>query len=505
MSSEVIENKFAVPAQRRVFDRTPLRVLAVVVLLTAAPVCEAFRISAFSNRDIWWHLRSGLWILQNHGVPRTGLFSQYAERPWVASSWAFEVLLAGAYKVLGLRAIPVLLIAFKLALAAVTFLLARGWRGVFWGAVVLSAIAQYVLVDLQPLPIVFSILFFGVELILLLHSRRTGDLHPLFWLPLLFLLWANLHGQFLDGLLLLGLYLAADFAEFFLHRFGMSSIAPPAHSLPKITAIAGLSIIATFLTPYSFQLFPNVFQSAYGRVVFEYFQEMRAFDFRRPQDFVLLLLAMAAFLVLGRQRSRDLFKLGMMVIFVLLAFRVQRDLWCVALPAIAVIADALAESRPRSLLLRSGGRWKWDKSLVTTLAVVVFLAAILRVPSSETIMRRVSRVLPVKACDYIRANQLPAPLYNTYAWGGFLIWYLPEYPVSIDGRVNLYGDEINARHLQAAEGKQRLETDPSFMRARTILLERGSGMTEALTKLPVLRAQFRVAYQDDIATILVRQ
>jgi len=183
----VIDNKLAGTPRRWVLDSAPLHVVALVALLTTAPVVEALRVSAFSNRDLWWHLRSGLWILQNHSVPRSGLFSQYADRPWVASSWAFEALMAAAYKLLGLRAVPILLMAFKLALAVVTFLLARGWRGVFWGAVGLSAIAQYVLVDLQPLPNFFSILFFGVELILLLQSRRTADLHSLFWLPLLIL------------------------------------------------------------------------------------------------------------------------------------------------------------------------------------------------------------------------------------------------------------------------------------------------------------------------------
>lgn len=500
----VIDNKLAGTPRRWVLDSAPLHVVALVALLATAPVVEALRVSAFSNRDLWWHLRSGLWILQNHSVPRSGLFSQYADRPWVASSWAFEALMAAAYKLLGLRAVPILLMAFKLALAVVTFLLARGWRGVFWGAVGLSAIAQYVLVDLQPLPNFFSILFFGVELILLLQSRRTADLHSLFWLPLLFLLWANFDSQFLNGLLLLGLYLLAEFTEFLLHRFGASGISPPAHSLPKITALAGLSVIATCLTPYWFQLFPSVSQIAYGRLEFEYFQEMSAFAFRRPEQFVLLLLVMAAFLVLGRQRSRDLFKLGVMAAGAMLAFRVQRDAWCVALPAIAVIGDALADYVPEATPPRGSHR-KWEKPLVAMLTLVVFLAASLRVPNNESLMRRDSRVLPVKACDYIRANHLPPPLYNAYAWGGFLTWYLPEYPVAIDGRVNLYGNEINQRYLHAAEGKQRLETDPSFMSARTILLERGSGMTEALTTLPALRAQFRVVYQDDIATILVRQ
>jgi len=54
-------------------------------------------------------------------------------------------------------------------------------------------------------------------------------------------------------------------------------------------------------------------------------------------------------------------------------------------------------------------------------------------------------------------------------------------------------------------GTDRLETDPDFARARTILLERNAGMTRALTALPVLREQFRVVYEDDLATVLVRQ
>ena len=129
MPTESMEENFAARTGHRIFGRAPTRVLVLLVLLTGAPVLEAFRISAFSNGDIWWHLRSGLWILQNHSVPHSGLFSQYADRPWVASSWAFEVLLAAAYKVLGLKAVPVLLMVFKLALAAMTFLLARGGRG----------------------------------------------------------------------------------------------------------------------------------------------------------------------------------------------------------------------------------------------------------------------------------------------------------------------------------------------------------------------------------------
>lgn len=488
-----------------IFDTAPVRVLALLLLLTAAPVCAAFSLKPLLNGDIWWHLSSGLWILQNHGFPRSGLFSQFPDRSWVDSSWGFDVITAAAYKLLGLRAFAALLMGFKLALAAATFLLAGGRRGNFWCAVFLSAIAQYVIVDLLPLPILFSMLFFAVELFLLLKSRRGRDIHPMYWLPVLFFLWANLHGQFLNGLLLLGLYLLAEVAEFLLHSSGARSFPAPAYSLAQVSAIAGLSVAATLLNPYLLQVFPSAFQTAYSKVLFENFQEMQAMAFRRPQDFVLMLLVMTAFLALGRQRSRDLFKLSVMAIFVMLAFRVQRDVWCVVFPAIAVIADAIAEwhgePEPRS----SSQLWKWRRPLVAPLVLVVFLAAILRLPDSPVLMNQVRRVFPVNACDFIRANQLPGPLFNTYYWGGFLTWYLPEYPVSIDGRVNLYGNEITDRYFKVSLGTERLETDPSFTGARIILLERSSGMLKALTTLPALREQFRVAYQDNVATVLVRQ
>lgn len=503
MPNDTIQENAVAPGQFGAFDTAPVHVLALLLLLTVAPVLTSFSITPLLNGDIWWHLRSGQWILQNHAFPRTGLFSQYADRPWVDTSWGFDVKTAIAYKVLGLRAFAALLMGFKVALAVITFLLAGGRRN-FWCAILLSAIAQFVIVDLLPLPILASIFFFGIELLLLLESRRRRDIRFLYWLPVLFLLWANLHGQFLLGLLLLVIFLAAETAEFLLHSSGHSSFPEPAHPLAKVAAVAGLSLIATLLNPYALQIFPNALQTTYSRVLFEDFQEMQAMAFRRPQHFVLMLLVMAAFLALGRQRSRDLFKISVLGLFTMLAFRVQRDVWCVVFPAIAIIADAVAGWH-REATPQGGKPAKGETPVLAALVLAVFLAALLHLPSNTALLKQASRVFPVAACDFIRANQLPGPVFNTYYWGGFLMWYLPEYPVSIDGRVNLYGDEITARYFKVSQGTERLEADPTFTSARIILLEHGSGMLKALTTLPALREQFRVAYQDDVATVLVRQ
>jgi hypothetical protein len=499
----------AVPAQESphdrgwpaVLSRPALRVTAMVLLLTVGPLFTASSpLTSLLNGDIFWHLRSGLWIFQNHAVPREGLFSQYVDRSWVDCNWGFDVLAAVVYKLLGIRGFVVLLMAFRLAMAGATFLVAGGRKRRFWSAVVLSAVAQYVITDLALRPILFSILSFGILLYLLIESRRLSDIRPLFWVPLLFVIWANLDAQFLDGLLLLAVYVTAEVTEAVFRKRIV-----PTLSVVKILGIAGLSVIATLLTPYTLRLFSGAFENAYSNVLFANFQEMQAMPFRRPQDFALMILVMAAFLALGRQRSRDLFKIGALSLFIMLAFRLQRDVWCVVLPSIAVIGDACGEWCWKQRQQVPSEVWGREKPLVAVIVLVLFGAAIVHLPTDPALMKQAGRAFPTKACDYIRVNQLPGPLFNTYYWGGFLTWYLPEYPVSMDSRLNLYGDDITNRYFKVSGGNQRLETDPSFARAQIILLERSSSMLKALTTLPALKDQFRVAYEDDVAAVLVRQ
>jgi len=482
-------------------NRAAFRVLALLLLLTTGTLLTAFSpLTALLNGDIWWHLRTGAWIVQAHAAPHTGLFSQHADRYWVDCSWGFDLLAFAVYKLLGIHGLAAMLMAFRLALAGVTFLVAGGRKGCFWCAIVLSAIGQYVLTGLALRPNLFSTLFFGILFCLLIETRRSGNVRLLFFVPPLFVGWANLDAQFLNGLVLLAVYIAAEIAEG-VWRKPIVLL----NALSRVLGIVALSVVATFLTPYTFRLFSGAFENAYGKVLYENFQEMQAMAFRRPQDFALLLLVMGAFLALGRQRSRDLFKIGTLVVFIVLAFRLQRDAWCVVLPALAVIGDAVAEWQWRSEERRPDQVRGWEKPVVAILVLAVFVVAFTRLPNDQLLMKQAERAFPVKACDYIRANRLAGPIFNTYYWGGFLTWYLPEYPVSIDSRLALYGDNITDRYFKVSNGNQRLETESTFTGARIILLERGSGMLKALTTLPALKGEFSVAYQDNVATVLVRQ
>jgi hypothetical protein len=366
-------------------------------------------------------------------------------------------------------------------------------------------VAQYVIPGLQPTPAVFSILCFAVELAVLVRCRLSGDPRFLFWLPPLFLLWANLHIQFVCGLIALVLFVLALWAEQQLHDSGASWLDEQALSLPAAGAgvIGGISLLATLLNPYSFHLIPSAFRPVYSDVAFEHFAEMRSLSFRHPQDFVLMLLAMAAFLALGRRRRLRLFKLLLLMAGTAVAFRIQRDGWLAVLPAVAILAEGLHGRGEKGT--EDPLNLRWEKPVTSILVALIFTVAVIRLPRQEDLLNRVSRNFPVKACDFIAQNDLPAPLFNEYSWGDFLTWYLPQYPVAIDSRVELYGDQILSRYFDVTAGKERLDSDPALAAARTLLLERQSGMAKALTTLPALSSQYRLVYSDDLAAVFVRQ
>lgn len=479
------------------FVTTLPQTLIMVLLFATAAVFEAKNpssLTSLANSDIWLHLRTGIWILQNHVVPHSALFSQSPESPWAAASWGYDLKVAFAFRVLGLRSIPLLLMGFKTALAIFGFLLAGGLRGRLWPAVVLSATAQYILADVQPGPGYCSLLFFAVELLLLNDSRANG-VRVLFWLPPLFLLWANFDIQFVYGILVLLLFFTTAVLQ---KRYAVSL-----KNAGIVTLLCGL---ATCVTPYSYHPY-GVFFATITSAANRYVPDLHALGFRRPQDYVLMLLTMAAFLALGRRRSRDPFQIVLLIGCTMLSFHAQRDAWLAALASLAVIGDAIRNDTIRDTEAVTHSDSKPARSPQISVAiglslVIMVLAVALVIPrSNDALMAKVAQTYPVAACNYIRERHLPQPLFNSYEWGGFLAWYLPEYPVAIDSGAGLYDDDFVIQYFKVMNAEVPFQSYPTMSQAATVLLPRHSVMGEVLSTLPA----YRVSYSDNVAVVLSRQ
>lgn len=477
-----------------------MRIFVVALLFLAGASYEAVQTTSVFNPDIWAHLRTGTWILQNHSVPRMALFTQRSNLIWIVPDWGFDLLSAFGVRLFGLRAVPLLLMVFRTALAIATFLLLQGGSRKFWPAVGLTAVTQFILLGLALQPAIVSALFFAMELRLLLETRKRGNFRRLRWLPLLFVGWANLDGQFMYGLMVLSLYVAVSLIEWGPQKLRTNHFTANA-PVGSIFLYCALSALATLLSPYFYAPYQILFKSSIGNLGKTLLDALHSMSFRQPQHYALLLLAMLAFFALGRQRSRDWFKIGMMVICSAYAFHWQQNMWFLALPAAAFIADDL---NPGSILHAKGPGWRslrLERIAVATLTAILFVAVTTRIPSEKDLLSRIAKDFPVKAADYVHDNHLPGPLYNPQAWGSFLIWYLPDYSVSIDGRVEMYGREINELFFATSTAIQPPNSDPTFSSSRTFLLKRESRLCDTIAHLP----GFNTLYQDDLAVVIVRQ
>ena len=479
----------------------PLQLLTLAVLLAGVGwFCFALKFSVL-DLDIWWHLKVGDWIVQHLAVPHTGILSRTAaNRPWIAYSWGYEVLLSRSYAWFGLLGIGLYGTLLTLVVAFRVFWMLRRLSGRFWIACLLSVACCYAfLFELMPRPVFFSMILFSVTLTLILEANRSGRVQSLYWLPLVFVFWSNLHIQFIYGLLAVGLLLCVNLLQRVATRIGVETgfVARPNIPAGKLALVFAGCLLATLVGPYSYHLYGVILDYSRSKLPYSMITELQAPSFRVSNQYIELLLAGAAFFAVGWQRRVDFFKLALLAVACAVGFRTMRDAWFLCLTAAALVADVLVsenEHEPQETPLELAG-------VFAVVALALLLFARPTDFNTRGLDRVVSSMFPVNAVNFLRQNPVPGPLYNNFNWGGFLTWYMPQYPVSIDGRTDLYGDELFARSFKTENGDASYRTDPALNEAGVVLLRKTDGLASALDLDP----RFRKIYEDETAVVFARQ
>jgi hypothetical protein len=482
-------------------DRRPLQMLVLAGLLTAVGARVLLLKFSVLDLDIWWHLKAGEWIVEHHAFPHTGILSRTAaNRPWAAYSWIYEVLLSRAYAWFGLVGVGIFGTLLTLAVAYAVYWMIRRLSVKFWVACILSTVTCSVfLFTLMPRPVFLSMILFAVTLTLIFEAQRTGRVQPLYWLPLVFLVWANCHIQFVYGIFVVGLFTAVHLFQ----QLGAPLVIAPDFAQPSrlparnLVLVFAACALATCVGPYSYHLYAVVFAYAGSKFPYTFIREFQALNFRSYSHYVELLLASAAFFTLGRQKRVDLFKLTLLTVAAIVGFRTMRDSWFLCITAAACIADAwgkAGEREPSETLPQTA-------AVLAAVALLMFLIAHNVGFDTRGLDAAMSSVFPVRAVNFLRQNPQPGPLYNTFDWGGFLTWYMPDYPVAIDGRTDLYGDELDTQFFKTQQGDASYVDDPYLNEAHIVLLPKKDGLASVLLSDP----RFSLIFQDSLAVVFVRR
>jgi len=181
-----------------------------------------------------------------------------------------------------------------------------------------------------------------------------------------------------------------------------------------------------------------------------------------------------------------------------MAFRTMRDAWFLCFSAAACIADYAEQTPAREPVAKM---WRDLAVIAAAVLVVLLISAPATHFDMRTIDRSISADYPVNAVNFLRRNPVPGPLYNNLTWGGFLMWYLPELPVAIDGRNDLYGDALDKLFYESESGFPSYTTDPYLDESGIVILD----SKVPLAKLLTIDPRFNLIYHDDIATVFARR
>ena len=477
-----------------------LRLLALAALITGVGVEGFVTKLSVLDPDIWWHLSVGDWIVQNRAFPHTGIFSHTAAtRPWMAYSWGYEVLLARSYDWFSFVGMGIFGTLLTIAVALAIFRLLYRISGRFWAAWTLSVVVYAAfLFNIAPRPLFFSVILFTFVLGAIWDAQRTGRVQALYWLPIVFIVWANIHIQFIYGLAVIGLFAGINLLQQAAQRMRLHPEFFEAPTLPIIPPFVVLAacMLAACVGPYSYHLYHEAFVISQSKIMYKIIRELQALNFIYFNQYLELLLAVGAYFAMGWQKKIHPFKLALLIVASVFAFRTWRDAWFISVVAAAIIADFPAAETASDNRLRISG---WATASAVSL-VVLLLSVRSTDFNTRGLDRAISGEYPVDAVNFLRRNPVGGPLYNAFDWGGFLIFYMPQYPVSIDGRTDLYGDAMDEQYYESQEADPSYLSDPVLNEAGVLVLKKKHPIaTQLLTD-----RHFRLIYRDELAMVFVR-
>jgi hypothetical protein len=387
-----------------------------------------------AQNDTWWHLRAGQVIVETHAIPLADSFSHTVNGSyWPDHEWLSQVVFYLMYKVGGLP----LLTGFAAAVVTLAWFIV--WRltpGRPLVRIGLSVLALGSTAGEWAIrPQIFTLLLLAITAHCLVQRRYI-------FLPLVFLIWANLHGGVTLGVVLLSAAAAVH-------------IASTRRILSQPVVCIGLAALMTLLTPLGWSLWTDM-PSALARSRSYGIHEWRALDVRDPALLPFWILS-AVFLVLclrkqpwRRVSDEDVLAWGSVVMFPL-ALSLSRNvpaLEVAMVPAVGMLLNG------ESISERSASTRVERPALNASLVSAALAAAVLGVGYAWN--QSIPRLgwQPMSSGAIAAVTDCPGPVYNRYDDGGFLIWFAPQVKVFIDSRQDPYPPALVREHIAVEESGQ---------------------------------------------------
>lgn len=452
------------------------------------------------DTDTWWHLRSAEYTL-SHGMIYKDPFSHtMIGEAWINHSWGAQIILLGVWSLFG--NVGLAFYTSVLAVGGMAFLYRISLGNIYLRAFVLILGSSTASIFWSARPQMMSF-FFSAVFIYILYSYKREKKDYLWLLPILMMLWGNLHAGFSIGFIFIGAVIIGEI-------FNVVFIRDAEHSIGwvgirKLTVIGAFSVFALMINPYGVAMLRVPFDTVSIGPLRDYIQEWNSPNFQERQTwpflFTIFILLGAAW---GGRRQFDWTDYFLLIGTMFMSFLAGRQIAVFAVVAVPILSyhlHSLLNARGWILIARQNVSLRLARLNIILVSIVglgalIYIATIL---NPHTVEKTQSDYLPIKAVAYLNSANPPGPMFNSYNWGGYLMFAAPQYPVFVDGRTDLYRDFLR-QWLNTALGNNGWRDTFAEFDIQLVVVEKGSGLDMNLRE----EAGWKLAYEDDMAVIWQR-
>jgi len=375
----------------------------------------------YLDPDFGWHLKTGDLILQGQ-FPKTDPFSYTMPSfPYVDHAWIVSIFFSFLYPFIGRLGLS-FIISF-IAILALWISFPNKIKYLFPIIISTSILVYFVGLRSQ----VFTWLMLAILLRIILNIKLWEKFKYLF--PFFFLFWANLHGGFVSGILVMTFILILRIIR--VKKF-----------LTVDVGILALSIFATLINPYNLGLWReillDIFSGSLRYSISEWLPTIYIANIP-----MIVFFPTFSYLIWYARKSFNLEKLSLFAIFLIQSVLTTRHIPLFILVSLPMVEEAIDYiSKKTSHIKYARKRLKKAHNFIIIVSIFVLCLQLYILINNNNFSFRSDKFYPEKAVVYLKSNLPKGEIFSTYNWGGYLIWKLPEKKVFIDGRMPVWKRDV---------------------------------------------------------------
>jgi len=407
--------------------------------------------------DVFWHLATGKYVVENHNVPSVDIFGYMTENDqWMPFEWGWDVITYAVYSFSGYTGLSVLRTVLLFAIFGVLTFILRKFKVNYTFIFIYLFIFAFAIIDrLTPRPHLMSYLFFALFVLIIVQYRyfNRESYKILFFLPLIVLLWSNMHMGIIAGMFLLVIYAGSEFLmTFYQKRNKPKEIRPLTKpEIVRLFLIIAACFMVMLVNPNGLETYIYAYEHTKMKLL-ETVNEWRSpFEASYRNSLVVMLfwlfLAGGISTVYYAFKKKDYFPFLLYIAFAVYSVRAIRFTvdYIIILFVFIVFTQYFWLENILSKKTREG---IFNTPYLKVILAIIFVYLVFPIKSNSFYLETLryyritgfginSDFIPVQMFEFMKANKIPETgerIFNHFGTGGYFVWNFPGEKNFIDSR-----------------------------------------------------------------------